>query len=131
MTIPQVIAVAFLAFLNGFAIGVVLYRHYVMKPRWETEAELRKELKQAREDLYLAKHGRPVDQLGSFLRAIGAVSNERPAEKYQHGAFGWYVPPAKPNVVFTPAIKTRAHSDVLPFDSIDDLIRPHPEDLLK
>ena len=52
MTVPQVVAVAFLAFLNGFAIGVVLYRHYVMKPRWETEAELRKELGKVRGELW-------------------------------------------------------------------------------
>ena len=93
MTIPQVVAVAFLALLNGFAIGVVLYRHYVMKPRWETEAELRKELGKVRGELW--EKSLEVVNLRCWIQLH----------------------------VFTPAIKTRAHSDVLPFDSIDALIK--------
>ncbi len=101
MTIPQVIAIAFLALLNGFAIGVVLYRHYVMKPRWETEAELRKELGKVRGELW--EKGVEVGNLQVYLAFRGG-----------------FIP--KPWKV-TPAIKTRAHSDVLPFDSIDALIK--------
>ncbi len=98
MTVPQVIAVAFLAFLNGFAIGVVLYRHYVMKPRWETEAELRKELGKVRGELWDAK--------------------------LQAGDHFWYSQSIESaTTTVPPAIKTRAHSDVL--------FVPHPEDLLK
>ena len=98
MTVPQVVAVAFLALLNGFAIGVVLYRHYVMKPRWETEAELRKELGKVRGELWDAK--------------------------LQAGDHFWYSQSIESaTTTVPPAIKTRAHSDVLPFDSIDDLIK--------
>ena len=75
MTVPQVIAVGLLAFLNGFAVAVVLYRHYVMKPRWETESELRKELKTVRGDLYVAKHGRPVDHKLDAIRWAAQMTN--------------------------------------------------------
>ena len=96
-------AIAFVAFLNGFAIAVVLYRHYVMKPRWETESGLRKELKKVRADLYRAKHGRTIrEEWTGILKDVRAF------------------------VVFntkTPKVPHRSHSKVR--------FIPHPGDLLK
>ena len=98
----------------GFLVGLLVSHHYIVVPAWETEAELRKELGKVRGELW-----EKTQDLTTLQYLVGRLGCPTP---------GWYLP-QKPKV--TPAIKTRAHSDVLPFDSIDDLIRPHPEDLLK
>ena len=74
-------------------VGLVVSHHYIVVPCWETEAKLRKELGKVRGELW----ARTLE-----------VSNLK----------CWMVLTQN----FTPAIKTRTHSDVLPFDSIDDLI---------
>ncbi len=118
MTVPQVIAVGLLAFLNGFAIAVVLYRHYVMKPRWETESELRKELKTVRGDLYVAKHGRPVDHKLDAIRWAAQMTNGWMAQDpASWDAPAFRRPPSRHTVPH------RAPSPVLKINSIDDLIQ--------
>ena len=87
----------------GFLVGLVVSHHYIVVPQWDTESELRKELKKVRGDLYVAKHGRPVDHPGSILRAIDAFS----------------VVGLPPRV----EVPHRAHSPVLKINSIDDLIQ--------
>ena len=111
MTIPQVVAVGVVTFLNGFAIAVVLYRHYVMKPRWETESELRKELKKVRGDLYVAKHGRPLDH------KFDALPWSLVPYGLSIGEDGKWIPTPEGKVPH------RAHSPVLKINSIDDLIQ--------
>ena len=92
----------------GFLVGLVVSHHYIVVPQWDTESELRKELKKVRGELYVEKHGRPVDQLGSILRAIGLDS---PAPFP-----GWFFDEF-------PTVPHRAHSPVLKINSIDDLIQ--------
>ncbi len=93
----------------GFLVGLVVSHHYIVVPQWDTESELRKELKKVRGELYVEKHGRPVDQLGSILRAIDAFS------VVGLGQSGQLTPESK--------VPHRAHSPVLHIDSIDDLIQ--------
>ena len=74
-------------------IGLLVSHHYIVVPGFETEAKLRKELGKVRGELW--EKSLEVVNLRCWIQLH----------------------------VFTPAIKTRAHSDVLPFDSIDDLIK--------
>ena len=82
----------------GFLIGLVVSNHYIVVPLWETEKGLRKELKKLRGELW--------------CKSLAAANLRTWVQMH--------LP------VFTPESRTvphRAHSDVLPFDSIDDLIR--------
>lgn len=103
MTIPQVIAVALVALVNGFAIAVVICRHYVVAPLEETEMALRKELKTLRGDLWT----RTLEV--SNLQCWVMMDRKWKAE-------GYVVTPER-------KIPRRARSDVL--------FIPNPEDLLK
>ena len=82
----------------GFLVGLVVSHHYIVVPQWDTESELRKELKKLRGDLYVAKHGRALGLWGVPY-----------CEKHQS------TPESK--------VPHRAHSPVLKINSLDDLIQ--------
>ncbi len=44
--------VAILTLILGFLVGLYISHHHIVVPCWETEQELRKELKQARKELW-------------------------------------------------------------------------------
>ena len=129
----------------GFLVGLVVSHHYVVKPLWETEtklrqelkklwgelgtgSELRKEIKQLRANLYLAKHGNPVDQ--KFYKIWADVMNQgfffgvdTPEGKNGSSLTEDQLKRAIKTITKNPTIPHRAHSDVLRINSIDDLIR--------
>ena len=77
----------------GFLVGLVVSHHYIVVPLWDTESELRKELKAVRGELW----------------ATGVVNNELRF---------WLARPVTPEG----KVPHRVHSDVLKINSIDDLI---------
>ena len=121
--------------LLWFLLGLYVSHRHIVEPLLDTESGLRKELKQLRQDLEFE------EELGvnSVLRSLKT--------QWETTDFGWYLPPKKPTVVFTPEGKVpkpppeiaeamrrvmqqnarrvphRAHSPVL--------FILHPEDLLK
>ena len=126
------IAIAFVAFLNGFAIAVVLYRHYVMKPRWETESRLRKELKALRRDLYIIVHGKHSRKAVQFPThwatetPYGLIDGSPVSEDTLKQIVDAILDndTKQSTAVYhpEPIVPHRTHSDVLQINSIDDLI---------
>ncbi len=91
--------IAILTLVLGLLVGLYVSHKLFFEPQMETEVKLRMELGKVRGELHIAKHGpysHPFDTGFCFT-----VDTKRPP----------------------PAIKTCTHSKVLPFDSIDDLIK--------
>ena len=87
-----------------FLVGLFVSHHYIVVPLWETESELRKELKAVREELWYAK-----------MRAGDSFVVQWADRTIEFVTHPTHTPESK--------VPHRAHSDVLYI--------PHPEDLLK
>ena len=58
----MVFTVSILTLILGFLVGLYISHHHIVVPCWETERELRKDLKEARRELWVVLQREVMDR---------------------------------------------------------------------